>query len=710
MIVSQKRFNKLFISLTVFIIGLLVCPLSAQNLLTEKELKVLAHPADSMMRNYLVSIVDEQFRVRDSILSSLKTASDWDRRAQTIRDSIISWTGPLPERTPLNARVTGRLKRDGYTVEKILFESRPGYLVSANLYLPEKVSSPCPAQLNLIGHAQVGKADERYQRMSITQVKRGFVVLTMDQMGQGERGLLSSHQIIGTQAFLCGTNVFNLMVWDAIRAIDYLSGRPEVDKSKICITGSSGGGMMTTYILPFENRLAVAVPTCNPNTWSYRVHSDLSCDHEQVFFGAFEGTIDPRGDPLFVQTPKPLLLNTTTDDNLNPPEGVWKLSSWLFKSYSAHGVPEKFTSTMVRAPHAYNQEQREITYSWISRWTGGNPGNYYEEVTAIESPEDLWAASGGNIFNEAGSRRPQDLLADYLTQNRAAWQDVRKQDGITNHRMRMEALVRKVNHTDTELMAIQSELKNESYSGNISVRQFIIEPEKGIILPGVILSDVNSVSAKGTVIYINEKGKSGLLKDQVLAAEILRRGYNICAVDIRGTGETSPDMSGRFWDFLSGKPVFGQRVRDILSIIKWMGTTFKENNIIYWGTGMGSLYGAFAGVLSDNVSGFILEEPLISFESIVNSEKPGYNHEILLPGILENFDMQQVYQAICPKPVFVINPLSGDKKDAASSEIEKTDEHVKITYRSIKKQKGWMIKNLSISERSENILRFLQDL
>jgi dienelactone hydrolase len=128
------------------------------------------------------------------------------------------------------------------------------------------------------------------------------------------------------------------MVWDAIRAIDYLESRPEVDPNKICMTGTSGGGMMTTYILPFDDRISVAVPTCNPNTWSHRVHAGLSTDHEQVFFGAFESNIDPRGDPLFCQVPKPLLINATTDDNLNPPGGVWELSTWLFKSYSAHGI------------------------------------------------------------------------------------------------------------------------------------------------------------------------------------------------------------------------------------------------------------------------------------------------------------------------------------------------------------------------------------
>src|SRR5690606_2557813 len=112
-----------------------------------------------------------------------------DTRAQTIRDSLISWTGPFPDRGPLNARVSGRIEQKDYIIEKLLFESRPNYFVSANLYLPKNFSGPRPALLNLIGHAQVGKADERYQRMSIAQAKKGFVVLTIDQIGQGERGM-----------------------------------------------------------------------------------------------------------------------------------------------------------------------------------------------------------------------------------------------------------------------------------------------------------------------------------------------------------------------------------------------------------------------------------------------------------------------------------------------------------------------------------------
>lgn len=671
-----------------------------QNILSIKDITVLKSPADTMMKSYLTNIVDRQFAVRDSILSTLKTADDWDRRSQIIRDSMISWTGPFPERTPLKARITGRIERDVYIIEKILFESRPNYFVSANLYLPKNQTLPRPALLNVIGHSQAGKADERYQRMSVAQARNGFVVLTMDCLGQGERGMLSAHRIIGAKAFISGTHLFNFMVWDAIRAIDYLVSRPEVDAGKICITGSSGGGMMSTYILPFEDRIAVAVPTCNPNTWSYRVHNNLATDHEQVFFGTFASSIDPRGDPLFTYVPKPLMLNTTTDDNLNPPRGVWDLNTWLYKSYSAHGMPERITTSMVRAGHAYNQEQREITYAWMLRWTGGNAANFLEKDNPLEKDEDLWASTGGSVFNEPGSRGAQDLVLDYLWEHKASWGKIRTAEAVKDHRIKMSSLIEKVLNTGLYDISVKFSLGEPESAGDFNITPFVLIPEEGILLPGVLLESKSELSNQDIILYINENGKSSILSDLDIVKEMSDKGYRICAVDIRGIGETSPDMSNRFWDFLAGKPVFGQRVRDVLAVIKWLKESdIKARNIKFWGTGMCSLYGAFAGVISDDISEFVLEEPLLSFESVVKVNVPLYNHEILLPGILENFDMTQIYQALSPRPVTIINPYLGDKNYADTSDIKIIHEQVSSTYRRLKQKDLWYIGRVNEDER-----------
>lgn len=681
---------------------------SAQLNFSEKDLTVFDAPVDTMMKAYFTKIIDKQFLFRDSLLSNLRTVEDWNGRKEIIRDSMISWTGPLPERTPLNARITGRLYRNGYIIEKILFESRPKYFVSANLYLPTNVTLPCPAQLNLVGHSQLGKADERYQRMSIAQVRNGFVVMTIDQLGQGERGLLSLHRIAGIQSFTCGTHVFNFMLWDAIRAIDYLTSRTEVDTDRVSVTGSSGGGMMTTYMLPFEDRISVAVPTCNPNTWNHRVHENLGTDHEQVFFGAFESGIDPRGDPLFCHVPKPLMLNTTTDDNLNPVRGVWDLNTWLFKSYSAFNMPENLATTMVKAGHDYNQEQRELTYSWIGRWAGIKRINHFEKDILIEKEEDLWATNEGNVLKEADSRSIHDLVLDFYDKNKANWNEIASSDALLSHKVEMRHLIKRLLNSNFNIEYPAYELKKKKKVGNVWIQHFVVETESGILLPGFFLDSENESSNSNLVLYLSDYGKSSILEDYGIVEDFLQRGNRICAVDLRGIGETSPDLANKFWDFLAGKPIFGQRVKDVLSIVKWLKESeIKSDQVKYWGKGMCSLYGVFAGVLSDAFSGYILEEPLISFESLVLTSIPGYDNEILLPGILKYFDMEQVFQAICPKPILVLNPLSGEKMSANFTERERLNNKVNVTYGKIDKDQSFVIKVQSQTEKIVTIIRFL---
>jgi pimeloyl-ACP methyl ester carboxylesterase len=185
---------------------------------------------------------------------------------------------------------------------------------------------------------------------------------------------------------------------------------------------------------------------------------------------------------------------------------------------------------------------------------------------------------------------------------------------------------------------------------------------------------------------------------------LLGEGYRLCAVDLRGLGETSPDMAGKFWDFLAGKPIFGQRVSDVMATIKWLKESeIKAQNIKLWGTGMGALYGAFAGVLTDDISELVLEEPLISFESVVQVEVPKYRHEIILPGILEKFDMTQVYQALSPRPLAVLNPFLGDKTSSEKSDIEKIDKSVSATYKGRKRQNDWRMQKVSGEERGRII-------
>lgn len=693
--------------------GLCKCS-SGDEFLSPADFKVLDRPANTMMRDYLAAVVDEQFAARAALLAGLKTADDWNRHAAFIRKSMAAWTGPLPNRTPLRARVTGRINRQEYILEKILFESRSNFLVSANLYLPENYSEPRPAVLNVIGHSPAGKATEKVQRRAIGQARKGFVALVVDCIGQGERQVAdyatfggppgNAHQIVGMQAFIAGTHVFNFMVWDVIRAVDYLVSRPEVDPKRIACTGCSGGGMMTTYVLAFEPRITVAVPACNPCTWSHRVRADLATDHEQVFFGAFAAGIDPRGDPLFCHVAKPLLINATSDDNLNPPSGVWELSTWLYRAYSAHGEPQKFQTSMVKAPHGYNKDQREVAYAWLLKWVGGDASDFREEDFAVEKEEDTWCTVTGNVYREPRSRTPHDLVIERLKTRRTR-QDKTKSSLLGS--------IRKVLCLEDGVGEPQAEVgtKRGGASPTLQLTPVMIRPEDGIVLPGVWIEASEKRAEGPVIIYLNDKGKSSLAEEDVILRALPERGFRVFAADLRGTGETSPGMEGKLWDFLAGRPIFCQRVADVCSVVQYVSRSDADGKEIHvWARGVSAIYAALAATLEESsIAGLVLEEPLLTFEQVVSTRVPAYRHEIILPGVLEEFDLPQVYQALCPMKVALINPLAGDKSRASrEQEIEVYRQVTRQYIRSGRSDKWSVQANLENESRSHAVLSALQ--
>jgi dienelactone hydrolase len=685
---------------------------SGEEFLKVSDLKVLDQPARAMMSDYLASIIDEQFAERAALLADLETAEDWSRHAGFIRNSMAEWTGPFPERTPLRARIAGRINRDRYTLEKILFESRPNFLVTANLYLPKGYSRPRPAVLNVTGHSPAGKATEKVQCRAIAQARKGFVALVMDCIGQGERQIEdyahvhsppgNAHQVVGTQAFVAGTHIFNFMVWDAIRAVDYLVSRPEVDPKRIACTGCSGGGMMTTYILAFEPRIAVAVPACNPCTWSHRVAANLSTDHEQVFFGAFAAGIDPRSDQLFCHVPKPLLINATSDDNLNPPSGVWELSTWLYQAYSACGTPHKFQTTMVKAPHGYNKQQREIAYAWMLQWLGGDASGFREEDFAIEKEEDTWCTAGGNVYHKGQSRSPHELVLEHLAVRPPRSEKTRTQ---------LQVSIRKVLGLEDSIQEPKVEIGASRSTATLRVTPVVIRPENGIVLSAVWVESPGKRTEGPIIVYLNDKGKSGLVGEKVILQTLLDRGCRVFAVDLRGQGETSPDMKEKFWDFLAGRPIFGQRVDDIRAIVQYLSRSEANTEDIHmWASGMSAIYAAMAATLTDGITTLVLEQPLLAFEQIVTTKVPAYQHEIILPGVLEEFDLPQVYEALCPMKVVLINPLAGDKSLVSQKQADRTYRQVSEAYALLEKEDNWSVHTrLDGEARSNSVLSALEE-
>ncbi len=228
----------------------------------------------SLLMDDLVDQADDYYDIRDGEIAQLSSVSDWQTRQALVRDKLMDMVGPFPVKTPLNPIITGVLQKDGYRVEKIIYESMPDFYVTGCLFIPDSIDGKAPTVLYLIGHDQEAFRAELYQTVYLNLVRKGMIVLTIDPIGQGEHVqyydpeiefsaigyTVIEHNYFGNQCFLSGVSPGRYFIWDAIRGIDYLLTRDDVDPQKIGVSGFSGGGTIASYISAFDDRVKVSVP------------------------------------------------------------------------------------------------------------------------------------------------------------------------------------------------------------------------------------------------------------------------------------------------------------------------------------------------------------------------------------------------------------------------------------------------------------------
>ena len=228
-----------------------------------------------MLRSYLQGIALQQLASRKERVSEILTPEQFEKRKAEVRHLLLTLMGGLPEkRADLKVQKMGTIGRGDYRIEKIIYQSLPNFYVTANLYVPQSGKPPYPAVLQPTGHSLAAKARASYQTLSLGLVKNGFVVLTYDPLGQGERriyydaglgdskvgGATMEHDMAGIQSLLAGESIARYMIWDGMRGIDVLQSLLYVDPKRVGISGCSGGGTLTAYLAALDDRLQVAAP------------------------------------------------------------------------------------------------------------------------------------------------------------------------------------------------------------------------------------------------------------------------------------------------------------------------------------------------------------------------------------------------------------------------------------------------------------------
>lgn len=279
-------------------------------------------------KHFIYKTADAEFERGNAERDAIRTEKEINKRRKTMREKFIAAIGGLPSSdTPLNSKITGVIQDDGFRIEKIIFESRPNVFVTANMYIPDGIVKPRGAVQFLSGHFEQAKHADEYQVVCRTLVKAGLVVFAQDPVGQGERHSYyesslkfntfrwgtGEHDYAGVQCLPAGQSIARYFVHDSMRGIDYLCTRPEVDKSKIGVTGNSGGGTQTSLMMVCDERIAAAAPATylmSANGW---MHTGGAQDLEQVWPGMTAAGFEHE-DILLIMSPRPVLVLAVTYD------------------------------------------------------------------------------------------------------------------------------------------------------------------------------------------------------------------------------------------------------------------------------------------------------------------------------------------------------------------------------------------------------------
>jgi dienelactone hydrolase len=612
--------------------------------------------------------------------AALKNKADAEAYVRSVREKIRACFGPFPEKTPLHPRVTGVVERDRYKIEKVLFESRPGLLVTGNLYLPKGRKFPLPGVVGICGHSDNGKANEAYQSFSQGLARLGYVVFIFDPIGQGERlqypdaqlksrlGVgVREHLHAGNQQFLVGEFFGAWRAWDGIRALDYLLTREEVDPKQVGVTGNSGGGTLTTWLCGLEPRWTMAAPSCFVTTFRRNLENELPADTEQCPPRVLALGLDHE-DFIAALAPKPVILLTKERDFFDI-RGAEEAYARLKLLYRLLGAEENIALFTGPTTHGYSQENREAMYRWFNRVTGISAAQT-EPALVLEKDETLRCTPNGQVA-ELGSRtlfsftkersetlvkQRRPLNGDALLPALATVLKLPRRAGPPDYRILRNLPSRKYPRPQATTYAIQTEPGVHALVYRLSAERHEARPPKG---------------PARAVLYVAHHSSDAELREEPLLRELLEReadsAFYTC--DVRGIGESRPDTCGAntFLDpygsdffyaihsLMLDQPYVGQKTHDVLCVLDWLKSC-GHTEIHLAGKGWGALPAIFAALLSESVVQVTLKNALTSYADLAESETYQWPLSAFLPGVLEQFDLPACYRALGAKKLRQIEP------------------------------------------------------
>lgn len=636
---------------------------------------------ENSLYKHFSTLAFEQLESREKEVELIKTKADWLQRQSKVQKELGQIIGTFPNKTPLKAQITGILKKDGYRVEKIIYESVPGYYVTGALFIPEGVKKKAPAIFYACGHSYEGFRVAIYQHIIINLVKKGFVVFTIDPMGQGERYEYwdieedkprltpdHEHSYAGAQCLISGYSIARYFIWDAIRGIDYMLTRKEIDPNRIGMTGRSGGGNITAYLGAIDNRILASAPECYITSYEQLYKSKGPQCAEQNLYQMISNGLD-HPDFIEARAPKPTLIISTTRDFFSI-EGTRDSYKEAQSIYVAMGAEENLNMVEDDDKHTSTKKNREAMYSFFQKELN-NPGNPKDFPVEVIDQEELKVTKTGQLLSSFNGETVFSLNKSIVDEQIKKLQ--RSRNNIEKHLENLPSVAENISGYEAPDNFGKPIFSGRYVKPDYIMEKYLIPGSGDYVLPAILLKPIQSTNKK-LVLMMDTEGLENAITKDLLALDLVKNGHTVLVFDLPGIGTMGPgylkgdsfiegtSYNQWFAAVLAGKSHVGLRVEDIIRLVHFAKNElkgFSELSAISIGPLGGELL--HSASFSADIKSVCLISPFLGYTDVATTRfyKSAYI-PFMVAGAIEAYDLSDLIAGLCPRKVVIINPKSGD--------------------------------------------------
>lgn len=631
-------------------------------------------PAEMMLRYFRRVAGEMAERVQPA-----STHSEWLIRRRRLREQLWKSLGnfPLANRSPPRARITGTIDHGDYTIQKVVYQSLPGLYVTALVYVPNETNGPVPAVICVNGHWSEAKTTPIVQKRCAMLARLGMIAFCQDVIGTGERAAFSGTPPVAYHGFYRGAaprivdrSLLGYIMFECLRAADYLASRPDVDATKMMCTGASGGGKQSMFFPALDDRLRGGVPVCYVS--SYVEHMGATACVGEIPTGVLRYT--DQWEILGLHAPRPLLaLAATRDVPVFAPEHAARaLDRTSRQVYRWYGAEDQVQLDRFDSKHDYNQPMRERFYRHaVTHLLGQRAVDVREPNDLPVEPAEMLQCGlppTSETLQSLTFRRAREMVsAIAVPDDLAKW--------VRFRRRLLVRLEHEILGGFPDRNAARSRyVRGLNWKGH-RLQHWALNPEPEVCVPAVLClpgPQLASAHRRGVVI-VDESGKQHAFA-RGLVERLLEKGMVVLAIDYRGAGETAgtvpsigygpavPDYNLSNYALLVGRPLAGMRVHDVRCALDLLEQHPEANvhSMAIVGRGRGALAAMLAGALDDRVAATVLEDLFASW--VFPEEFVDIGISSLIPRVLTAGDIQHFAACMAPRDALLLNPVDGRRR------------------------------------------------